>query len=136
MQFTTHSPEALLTKALREYCEEKLQRPIYRHKLEHDAGTISAEFEQSGEQVSLKVRVSIPGTDPFTAGTSHGDAYAAVDLAADKLERRVRDIAEKRLTMRRTGRSVTSPAKLDDLLSPEEEQVLRDMGALDAVLEA
>ena len=134
MQFTTHSPEALLTKALREYCEEKLQRPLLRHKLDHEAGSLSAEFEQTGESVALKVRVSLPGTDPFTVHTHHEDAYASVDLATDKLERRVRDIAEKRRSNRRE-RLPLATAETDGLTA-EEEQVLRDMGALDAVLEA
>ena len=134
MQFTTHSPDELLTKALREYCEEKLQRPITRHKLDHEAGNITAEFEQCGEEVALKVRVSLPGTDPFTVNASHEDAYASVDLTSDKLERRVRDLAEKRRSNRRERPPVRSAQR--DGLSAEEEQVLRDMGALDAVLEA
>jgi len=134
MQFTAHSPEALLTKALREYCEEKLQRPILRHKLDHEAGTMSAEFEQSGESVALKVRVSIPGTDPFTVHGSHEDAYASIDLTADKLERRVRDIADKRLAKRRHIPAPVAVSATDEARA-EEEQVLRAMGALDAVLD-
>lgn len=138
MQFTTHSPEQLLTDPLREYCETKLQRPIHRHKFDDPAVSMNVDVSQHGESVELKVRVTLPGMSPFTVTGEHEDPYAAIDLTSDKLERRMRDIADKRRSQRRRAGGNNLPDLGDedhDIFTEEEEQQLREMGALDAVLE-
>ena len=137
MQFTTHSPEQLLTKPLREYCETKLQRPIHRHKFDDPAVAMNVDVSQHGESVELKVRVTLPGMSPFTVTGEHEDPYAAVDLTSDKLERRMRDIADRRRSQRRRAAGSAELGDEDrDLFTEEEEETLRELGALDAVLES
>jgi ribosomal subunit interface protein len=138
MQFTTHSPEQLFTDALREYCQEKLQKPILRHKLDSEATSVNVDVCQHGEFVELKVRVSLPGMAPFTVSAEHDDAYASIDLTADKLERRVRDIEAKRRARRRRTAADNLQAlsgETADVFTEGEEDALRQMGALDAVLD-
>ena len=138
MKFVTHSPESLFTEALRDYCEEKLAKPILKLRLDSPATALNVEASQHGESVELKVRVSLPGSNPFTVQAANQDAYASIDLAADNLIRRLRDIEERRRALERRA-SMPIGASLDDeehdLFTEGEEEALREMGALDAVLD-
>lgn len=138
MQIATHSNDHLFTAPLKKYAEEKLARPIERHKLDKPPTSLDVEAHNRGESTELKIRISLAGLTPFTVQVAHEDAYAAIDLAADKIERVVREFQEKRRA--RNRRKVAAGARLDDetedIFTEGEEQVLREMGALDAVLEA
>ena len=64
----------------------------------------------------------------------------AIDLVADKLERQVRDAEDKRRSSRRR-RALNNGGELiahnaEDIFTEDEEGVLKELGALDAVLEA
>ena len=81
------------------------------------------------------VHRTFPGTT-ITVSTLSGDAFSAVDMAEDKLARKLRDTEERR---REQDRRRLELAPLDDeatdIFTADEEEVLRQMGALDAVLE-
>ena len=138
MQFVIHSPGETLTEALREYCELKLSKPIERHQVDGDAVSMDVDAVPQGDGGELKVRLRLPHFPPFMVHGAHDDAYAAIDLVADKLERQVRDAEEKRRSSRRRRALDGGGADVgaEDIFTEDEEETLREMGALDAVLEA
>jgi len=133
MQFNYRSSSDLFTKALKEYTEEKLGRPIERHQIEDVR--FDCEAAKHRDRVGLRVLMSYPGVK-ITVSTLHPDAYAAVDLAVDKLERKLRDTEDRRRSMKRRRARAVAEDEMDVLMTQDEEEVLREMGALKDVLEA
>ncbi|MBK7757965.1 MAG: ribosome-associated translation inhibitor RaiA [Deltaproteobacteria bacterium] len=135
MQINFHSPDDVFTDELREYGEEKLTRPLMRHKIPTENARLDVDASNVRERVALRVRMTFPGTT-ITVSTLSGDAFSAVDMAEDKLARKLRDTEERR---REQDRRRLELAPLDDeatdIFTADEEEVLRQMGALDAVLE-
>ena len=135
MQINFHSPDEVFTDELREYGEEKLTRPLMRHKIPTENLRLDVDASNVRERVALRVRLTFPGTT-ITVSTLSGDAFSAVDMAEDKLARKLRDTEERR---REQDRRRLELAPLDDeatdIFTADEEEVLRQMGALDAVLE-
>ena len=135
MQINFHSPDDVFTDELREYGEEKLTRPLMRHKIPTESLRLDVDASNVRERVALRVRLTFPGTT-ITVSTLSGDAFSAVDMAEDKLARKLRDTEERR---REQDRRRLELAPLDDeatdIFTADEEEVLRQMGALDAVLE-
>jgi len=137
MRITIHSHQNLFTPQLSRYCEEKLSKPVERHHIDSEATRLDVDGENAGDKVEIRVRLGLPHHNPLTVHVQHEDAYAAVDLASDKLERQLRDLTDKRASATRKGKAVsTSPLGEEDFFTEDEEQTLREMGALDAVLEA
>ncbi|HJN74385.1 MAG TPA: ribosome-associated translation inhibitor RaiA [Myxococcota bacterium] len=135
MTFNYRSSSDLFTKALKEYTEEKLSRPVERHQIEDDSIRFDCEAAKHRERVGLRVLMSYPGVK-ITISTLHEDAYAAVDLAVDKLERKLRETEDRRRTMKRRKSRLIPEDEVDVLMTQDEEEVLREMGALEDVLEA
>ena len=135
MQINFHSPDDVFTDELREYGEEKLTRPLMRHKIPTESARLDVDASNVRERVALRVRMTFPGTT-ITVYTLSGDAFSAVDMAEDKLARKLRDTEERRREQERRRMEL---APLDDeatdIFTADEEEVLRQMGALDAVLE-
>jgi len=137
MQFVIHSPGETLTEALREYCELKLTKPIDRHQVDGDSVKMDVDASPQGEGVELKVRLRLPHFPTFTVHGAHDDAYACIDIVADKLERQVREAEDKRrASRRRRALEAGEDVGGEDIFTEDEEDVLKEMGALDAVLEA
>lgn len=134
MQFTYRSASDLFTKALKEYAEDKLGRPVERHQLDPDGVRFDCEAAKHRDRVGLRVLMSSPGVK-ITVSTLHEDAYAAVDLAVDKLERKLRDTEDRRRSMKRRKSRAVPDDERDVLMTQDEEEVLRAMGALEDVLD-
>ena len=136
MQFTFRSPTDLFTGALKEYAEDKLARPVQRHKIDEETVRFDCEAAKQRDNVGLRVRFSYPGVQ-ITVSTISADAYAAVDLAVDKLERKLNETEERRRTLaRRPGRADALENEAEDLMTQDEGEALKEMGAYDAVIEA
>ena len=105
MRFTTHSPNGLFSKKLHAYAESKLIKPILRHKIDDSSVTIRCDAEKENMEVNLRVSVLISGEDRHTISTSQEELNAAIDIAADKMERLLRDISDRKRTQKlwRTG---------------------------------
>ena len=135
MKFTAHSPHNLFSMKMQKYASEKLSRPIRKHQLDNDSVSIQASAEQAGENVDLKVSVFIPGADLFQLSCSEAELNAAIDLAADKLQRQLGDLSARKASARRTeATAVPMEINGSDFLTDGEEDVLRELGALDSVL--
>lgn len=138
MKFTGHSSGDIFGNRLKRYAEEKLQRPIMRHRLDGPDVTIRAEAEEQGTQVEFKVSAFIPGLDTVVISVVEDKLNAAVDVAADKLERALRSLkAKKKGHREEKGADLadyTEEFGEDDYLTEGEEDVLREMGALDDIL--
>lgn len=133
MRFTYRSSSDLFTKALKEYAEEKLARPAERHRIDPGTLRFDCESEKHRDRIALRVLMAYPGVQ-ITVSTLHQDAYAAVDLAVDKIERKLRDTDEKRRSIaRRANRAGSLDDEEHDLMTQDEEDVLREMGALEEV---
>ena len=137
MHFTAHSADHLFTRYMMRYAEEKYARPIERHKFDLDEVSIHADAAKDGQQINLKMTVSIPGEDRFVIQSKEESLQAAIDIAADKLERVLSDNAARKLSSRRTSESADYTEEFgdSDYLTEGEEDVLRQMGALDEVLD-
>ena len=136
MKFTAHSPHNLFSVKLQKYANEKLSRPIRKHQLDNDSVSIQASAEQAGENVELKVSVFIPGADLFQLSCSEAELNAAIDIAADKLQRQLGDLSARKSSSRRDQDTTAIPSEItgSDFLTDGEEDVLRELGALDSVL--
>ena len=136
MRFTTHSPNNLFNKKMHAYAESKLVKPILRHKIDDTSVTIRCDAEEENSEVSLRVSVLIPGEDRHTINTCQEELNAAIDLAADKMERLLRDLSDRKRNQRRNTNvpDYTEELGEDDYLTDGEEDVLRELGALDVVL--
>lgn len=136
MKFTGHSSSGLLGNRMKRYAEEKLQRPLIRHKLDGEDVQIKSEAEENGNHVDFKVSVFIPGQDAITVSVTEDRINGAIDVAADKLERAIRSLKSKKKNRREQSdlEDYTEEFGEDDYLTDGEEEVLREMGALDDIL--
>ena len=136
MKFTGHSSSGLLGNRMKRYAEEKLQRPLIRHKLDGEDVQIKSEAEENGNQVDFKVSVFIPGEDAITVSVTEERINGAIDVAADKLERAIRSLKSRKKNRREQSdlEDYTEEFGEDDYLTDGEEEVLREMGALDDIL--
>ena len=137
MQFTTHSPHKLFNKKSREYAEIKLQKPIIRHKISEQGVSIRVDAEEKGANVDLKVALIIPGQENQLITISKETLSDAIDSAADKMERILRDYSDRKRVRRQSNKAVDYTEELgaDDYLTDGEEDVLKALGALDTVLD-
>lgn len=139
MQINFHSPDSLFTDALKEYCEEKLTKPVERYKLDGELVRMDVDATLHREATGFRVRFRSPGIT-ILVSTLHPDPYAACDRAVDKLSRKLRKHEERRRDIRRRSESEAGLAPLggedSDIFTADEEEVLREMGAWDAVLNA
>lgn len=138
MKFITHSSSNIFGVQMTRYADEKLTRPIVKHHLDGDDVQVKAEAETVGSKVELKVSVFIPGKDTIVFSVTEEQINAAIDVAADKLERRLRSSKSKRANHRDHAQAnfedYTEEFGEDDYLTDGEEDVLREMGALDDIL--
>jgi len=138
MQFVGHSSSNIFGNRLKRYAEEKLQRPILRHQLDGSDISVRAEAEENGNEVDFKVSVFIPGKEAIVVTATEEHLNAAIDIAADKLERSLRALKSKGAS-RDSGREqladYTEDFGEDDYLTDGEEEVLRQMDALDDILD-
>ncbi|MEC8379968.1 MAG: HPF/RaiA family ribosome-associated protein [Myxococcota bacterium] len=138
MHFTAHSADHLFTRYMMRYAEEKCARPIERHKFDLDEVSIHADAAKDGQQISLKMTVSIPGEDRSVIQAKEDTLQAAIDIVTDKLERVLSDGSARKLSSRRSSEAqqdYTEEFGESDYLTEGEEEVLRQMGALDEVLD-
>lgn len=134
MRFSFRSPQQLFTSALKEYCEDKLAKPVERLKLDSiDETRFDIEAHEVGENTGLRVLFAQPGLQ-ITVSTLHKDPYASVDLAVDKLSRKLRDTEERRRAIKRRPPRAALHAEEDDIMTEDEEEVLRKMGAFDEII--
>ena len=84
----------------------------------------------------VRVSVFIPGEESVHLSTSEEGISAAIDVAADRLERALRSMKAKKRARRNQVEvaDFTEEISEDDYLTDGEEEALREMGALDAVL--
>ena len=137
MQFTTHSPQKLFDKKHQEYAQVKLQRPILRHKLDQDGVSVRVDAEERGTSIQIKVALIIPGQEHQLISTAREELTDAIDSAADKMERLLRDYSDRKRVRRQSNKAVDYTEELgeDDYLTDGEEDVLKALGALDTVLD-
>ena len=137
MQFVGHSSSNIFGNRLKRYAEEKLQRPILRHQLDGTDVSVRADAEENGSSVDFKVSVFIPGKEAIVVTATEDQLNAAIDIAADKLERSLRSL-KNRSNPREANQHLedyTEDFGEDDYLTDGEEEVLRQMDALDDILD-
>ena len=138
MKFLANSPNPVFTRRLQSYAQEKLQKPLVRHKFDSENVTMRVDAEKIGNNVQLKVVVMIPGETRQLISCTDAELNAAIDMASDKLERLLSDLSDKKQSMRRTSLNAadySEPIGDDDYLTDGEEEALRSMNALDDVLD-
>lgn len=92
MQVTVTGRHMGVSEALREYCQSKAERLArYFNRVRE------VEFILDGQNGRHEVEMIVhaAGAGPFVARYEHDDAFAAVDLALDKMERQLRDHKER-----------------------------------------
>ena len=136
MKFTAHSSDGFFGSRMKRYAEEKLQRPILRHHFDAEDVEIRADAKGVGTGVELRVSVYIPGEDAVHFSVNEEEINASIDVAADKLERALRTMKDKKRNRRVSTDKAdyTEEFGEDDYLTDGEEDVLKEMGALDDIL--
>jgi ribosome-associated translation inhibitor RaiA len=136
MKFSTHSSDYLFNKKLNEYASHKLQKPVIRHDMDSDSVSMRVDAAQVGTLVELRLTLHVPGSDVLKLTSAQSELAAAIDSVADKLQRCLRDLSDKKVKGRRRTEEADYTEDLgeDDYLTDGEEDVLREMGALDKVL--
>ena len=138
MKFLANSPNPVFTRRLQSYAQEKLQKPLVRHKFDSENVSMRVDAEKLGNNIQLKVVVMIPGEARQLISCTDEELNAAIDMASDKLERLLSDLSDKKKSVRRTSLAAvdySEPLGDDDYLTDGEEEALRSMGALDDVLD-
>ena len=138
MKFLANSTNEKYTRRLNSYGREKLEKPLVRHKFDSDNVTIRTDLEDVGTSIQLKVVVMIPGEAKQLITASEEDINAVIDVASDKLERVLKDLSDRKRASRRSAEIAqdhTEEFGEDDYLTDGEEEALREMGALDDILD-
>ena len=138
MKFLANSPNEKHVRALNGYGREKLEKPLIRHKFDSDNVTIRTDLEEEGNALHLKVVVMIPGESKQLISASDEEINAVIDVASDKLERVLKDLSDKKNAARRYAEEAQDHTEAfgdDDYFTDGEEEVLREMGALDDILD-
>lgn len=81
-----------VSEALRNYCQDKAQRLV---RFYDRIQAIEVILDGHDGQHTAEMIVHSDGTHPFVASEEQKDAYAAVDLLIDKLERQISRHKEK-----------------------------------------
>src|SRR3989338_11338669 len=94
-----------ITEPFRQYIEEKLGQVAKFHQsiISLRCDIRPDQHHHKGDVFSVEVILTIP-QKVLRVTETRPDAREAVDLAAEKLLRQVRQVKEKRLSMRRLGR--------------------------------
>ncbi len=92
MQITVTGRHMGVNEALEEYCLKKVERLQRYYDRVHAAEVI---LDGNNGLHSAEIIVRAEGTPPFVASEEHEDAFAAVDLVLDKVERQIRRHKEK-----------------------------------------
>lgn len=92
MQITVSARHMGISEPLKDYCQEKSQRLT---RFFDRIQSIEVILDGNDGQHFAEMIVHSEGTQPFVAREQHDDAYAAVDLMLDKIERQIRRHKEK-----------------------------------------
>lgn len=92
MQITISGRHMGISDSLRSYCQEKSERLI---RFFDRIQSIEVVLDGRNGQHFAEMIVHSEGTQPFVAREQHEDAYAAVDLMLDKVERQIRRHKER-----------------------------------------
>ena len=92
MQITVSGRHMGISDSLKQYCEDKSERLI---RFYDRIQSIEVILDGNNGQHFAEMIVHSEGTQPFVAHEQHDDAYAAVDLMLDKVERQIRRHKEK-----------------------------------------
>jgi putative sigma-54 modulation protein len=92
MQITVSGRHMGISESLKGYCQEKSERLV---RFFDRIQSIEVILDGNNGQHFAEMIVHSEGTPPFVAREQHDDAYAAVDLMLDKVERQIRRHKEK-----------------------------------------
>ena len=92
MQITVSGRHMGISDSLKSYCREKSERLI---RFFDRIQSIEVVLDGRNGQHFAEMIVHSVGTPPFVAREQHEDAYAAIDLLLDKVERQIRRHKEK-----------------------------------------
>ena len=92
MQITVTGRHMGISESLKSYCQNKSERLA---RFYDRIQSIDVILDGHDGQHFTEMIVHSAGTQPFVAREQHEDAYAAVDLMLDKVERQIRRHKEK-----------------------------------------
>jgi putative sigma-54 modulation protein len=92
MQITVSGRHMGISESLNSYCREKSER---LGRFFDRIQSIEIVLDGNGGLHVAEMIVHSEGSPPFVASEQHEDAYAAVDLMLDKIERQIRRHKEK-----------------------------------------
>jgi ribosome-associated translation inhibitor RaiA len=136
MKIDFHSPDNLFTAKLKARCTEKFARPIERYKLDGELTRVDVVAVEQHESIGFRVRFRHPGMRIHVSAIE-GELLNACDKAIAKLDRKLKGLIDKKADAKRRAAAAwpePQPLGESDLFTEDEEEVLRDMGALDTVL--
>lgn len=92
MQITVSGRHMGVSESLESYCREKSERLV---RFYDRIQSIEVVLDGHNGSHSAEMIVHSEGVPPFVASEEHEDAFAAVDLTLDKIERQIRRHKER-----------------------------------------
>jgi putative sigma-54 modulation protein len=92
MQITVSGRHMNVGESLREYCEKKAVR---LERFYDRIQSVDLVVDGHDGQHTIEIIVHVRGTQPFVASEEHEDAFAALDVLMDKIERQIRRHKER-----------------------------------------
>lgn len=92
MQVTVSGRHMGVSDSLRDYCQQKAERLV---RFYDRIQSIEVILDGHNGEHTAEMIVHSDGTPPFVASEENNDAYAAVDLLIDKIERQIRRHKER-----------------------------------------
>ena len=130
MRFTAHSPNDLFLRGCKNMPTKNYHVPFGNYRWTVSRFPSKQQVEQNGVNVDLRVSIHIPGEEMLQLSCSEGELNAAIDAAADKLQRQLGDISARKSAGRRLTESTdtSEPIGEDDYLTDGEEDVFMKYG--------
>lgn len=126
MQLTLNGRNIEITKAIRDYVEEKIGRIVkHNNQIMNIKVTLSITKNKSVKKNhTAEVTCFLNGT-VIKIKEDAESMYASIDLLADRFDRKVKENKEK-LINHKTGKSIRTEVQVEEAIEEEEEEVFED----------
>ena len=123
MRLTLNGRNIEITKAIRDYVEEKIGRIVkHNSQIINIKVTLSVTKNKSVKKSHTAEVTCFLNGSVIKITEDAESMYAAIDLLADRFDRKVKEIKE-RLIGNKAGKSIRTEAQPEEVLEEEEEEI-------------
>lgn len=123
MRLTLNGRNIEITKAIRDYVEEKIGRIVkHNNQLMNIKVTLGVTKNPSVKKSHTAEVMCFLNGSTIKIKEDAESMYASIDLLADRLDRKVKEIKE-RLISHKTGKSIRTESQVEEAIEEEEEEL-------------